>query len=236
MPVVGISCYVEPARWGAWDMPAALVPVWYLDLSHAAGADIVILPPEQDPAVLDRLDGLVLVGGADIDSQRYGQQPHATADTPRTSRDSSEFALYSYARERNMPFLGICRGLQVMAIAHGGSLIQDLPSVEGTVVHRERPGAFVTHSATLAPDTVISQIYGSEKIAVNSSHHQAVDSPGDLTVTGWAPDGTIEVCENTANSFCLGVQWHPEQPERREIDLPLVQAFVTAARRYSGVT
>lgn len=236
MPVVGISCYVEPARWDAWDMPAALVPKWYVDLLQAAGAQVVILPPEQDPAVLDRLDGLVLVGGADIDSTRYGQEPHATADSPRTARDSSEFALYGYARTRNIPVLGICRGLQIMAVAHGGSLIQDLPSIPDTGVHREQPGQFVQHGARFAPGSRVAEIFATTHFEVNSSHHQSVDSPGDLTVTGWAPNGTIEVCEFPDNSFCLGVQWHPEHPDRREKDLPLVRAFVEAARVYSGVT
>lgn len=236
MPVIGISCYVEPARWGSWDMPAALVPKWYVELLQTAGALVVILPPEQEPSVLDRLDGLVLVGGADVDSERYGQAPHSTADTPRTARDASEFALYEYARSRDIPFLGICRGLQVMAIAHGGTLIQDLPSIPDTGVHRDQPGQFVQHGARLAPNSRIAEIFDTTDIVVNSSHHQAVDSPGDLTVTGWATDGTIEVCENTANSFCIGVQWHPEHPDRRDRDLPLVRAFVEAARVYSGVT
>lgn len=217
-------------------MPAALVPSWYIDLFHEAGAQVVILPPEQDPSVLERLDGLVLIGGADIDSSRYGQNPHETADIPRTSRDTSEMALYKYAQERDIPFLGICRGLQVMAVAHGGSLIQDLPSVSGTVVHRERPGTFVNHAARFSPGSRIAEIFDQTEYEVNSSHHQAVDSPGSLTVTGWAPDGTIEVCENTENTFCIGVQWHPEHPDRRVKDLPLLRAFVNAARTYSGVT
>lgn len=236
MPVVGISCYVEPARWGAWNLPAALVPRWYVDLLQAAGAQVVILPPEQDPSVLDRLDGLVLVGGADIDSTRYDQDPHSTADTPRAERDSSEFALYEYARARNIPFLGICRGLQVMAVAHGGTLIQDLPSVSDTGLHRDLPGEFVQHGARFAPGSHIAEIFAATELVVNSSHHQSVDYPGDLTVTGWADDGTIEVCEHLDNTFCIGVQWHPEQPDRRENDLPLVRAFVEAARIYSGVT
>ena len=145
--VVGVSCYLEPARWGAWELPAALLPSWYLDLLHAAGATVVLLPPENDARALDRLDGLVLVGGADVDAARYGAAPHETADVPRTTRDDSELALYRRARELGMPVLGICRGLQVMAVAHGGSLLQNLPDVEGTIVHRERPGAFVEHEA-----------------------------------------------------------------------------------------
>ena len=231
MPVIGLSSYLEPARWGAWELPAALIPEWYLDLFGAAGATVVLLPPGFGPDALERLDGLAMAGGADIDATRYGQASHETADVPRTSRDASEIGLYLRARELGMPVLGICRGLQVMAVAHGGSLIQNLPDVPDTIVHRERPGTFVEHSATFAAGSRVADIYGSEAV-VNSSHHQAVDSAGDLTVSGRAADGTVEVCEDPSVDFCVGVQWHPEHPDRRTADLPLVQAFVAAAARY----
>lgn len=234
-PVIGVTCYLEPAQWGAWSLPAALLPQWYLELIREAGADVVLLPPENDAAsVIERVDGLVLVGGADIDARRYGAEPDATADDPRVARDASELELYRAARAKGIPVLGICRGLQIMAVAHGGSLIQNLPDVPGTLVHRERPGQFVDHTATFVPGSHLARVYGTEPVVVNSSHHQAVDSPGDLTVTGWADDGTIEGCEDASATFCVGVQWHPENPARRIDDLPLVQAFVAAA--YSGVT
>jgi putative glutamine amidotransferase len=231
-PVVGLTCYLEPAQWGAWALPAAVLPQWYLDLFNEAGADVVLLPPGSAASLVDRLDGLALVGGADIDARLYGAEPDATADVPRQSRDASELALYRAARERGLPVLGICRGLQVMAIAHGGTLIQNLPDVPGTAVHRERPGAFVDHSASFVPGSLAARIFGSGPVTVNSSHHQAVDDPGDLTVTGQADDGTIEACEDPTSIFCLGVQWHPEHPDRRSADLPLVSAFVDAASRF----
>ena len=231
-PVIGLSCYLEPARWGAWELPAALIPQWYTDLFQAAGAVVVLLPPGQEPDALARLDGLAMAGGADIDAARYGAEPHETADVPRTSRDASELALYRRARDLGMPVLGICRGLQVMAVAHGGSLIQNLPDVAGTIVHRERPGTFVEHDAVFAAGSLAARVYGTEPVVVNSSHHQAVDSAGDLLVSGRAADGTVEVCEDPSTAFCLGVQWHPEHPDRRDADLPLVQAFVAAAARY----
>ena len=228
-PVIGLSCYLEPARWGAWELPAALVPQWYVDLFHAAGADVVLLPPDNDVNALDRLDGLALVGGADLDARRYGADAHEAADAPRTSRDESELALYARARELSMPVLGICRGLQVMVVAHGGTLIQHLPDLPTATVHRERPGAFVDHGARFAEGTLAASILGADPVVVNSSHHQCVDSAGSLLVTGWADDGTIEACEDPSADFCLGVQWHPEQPERRPVDLPLVRGFVDAA-------
>ena len=190
---------------------------------------MVLLPPGQGPDALDRLDGLAMAGGADIDATQYGAEPHETADVPRVTRDASELALYRRARERDLPVLGICRGLQVMAVAHGGTLIQNLPDVSD-LVHRERPGQFVEHSAQFVPGTLAAGIYGTDPVVVNSSHHQAVDSPGSLVVSGLAPDGTIEACEDPEAAFCLGVQWHPEHPDRRAADLPLVRAFVVACR------
>lgn len=232
MPVIGLSCYLEPARWGAWELPAALIPQWYTDLFQAAGATVVLLPPGQEPDALDRLDGLAMAGGADIDATRYGAEAHETADVPRSSRDASELSLYRRARDLGLPVLGICRGLQVMAVAHGGTLTQHLPDVEGAIVHRERPGAFVEHEARFEPGSLAAAVYGTGPVVVNSSHHQAVDRAGSLTVTGRAPDGTVETCEDPTADFCLGLQWHPEHPDRRDADLPLVRAFVAAADRY----
>jgi putative glutamine amidotransferase len=131
-----------------------------------------------------------------------------------------------------MPVLGICRGLQVMAVAHGGTLVQNLPDDPTTLVHRERPGAFVDHGARFVAGSLAAAILGSGQFTVNSSHHQSVESAGTLTVTGWADDGTIEVCEDPSADFCLGLQWHPEHPDRRAADLPLVRAFVDAAARF----
>jgi putative glutamine amidotransferase len=226
-PVIGISCYVEPARWGAWDQPAALLPASYVDAITRAGGRAVLLPPDDtDTDVLDRVDALMLCGGPDVDARLYGAAPHPTADVPRESRDAGELALYRGARDRGLPFLGVCRGLQIMAVAHGGTLIQHLPEVEGTAVHREAPGTYTDHVATFADGTLVARILGAGAARVNSSHHQCVDDPGDLTVTGRAADGTIEVCENHAVAFSLGVQWHPEVLT----DPRLFDALVAAAR------
>lgn len=234
-PVIGLTCYLEPARWGAWDIEAALLPHWYVDLFQEAGARVVILPPDTgaDVDVLDRIDGLVIVGGADVNPAAYGELPHETSDQPRASRDTSEANLYRGARERRMPVLGICRGLQVMAVAHGGSLHQNLPDLS-SLVHRERPGQFVEHAAVFTHGSIIAESLGATDVTVNSSHHQAVRDPGDLIVTGLAPDGTIEVCEDPSMPFCLGVQWHPEHPDRRVADLGLISRFLDAARTHSA--
>lgn len=232
-PVIGLTCYLEPSQWGAWQVPAAVLHAWYLDAITVAGGRAILLPPDDagDVSVLDRIDALVLVGGADVDASRYGQVPHATADVPRTARDASELQLYRGARERDLPVLGICRGLQVMAVAHGGSLHQHVPEIS-TLVHREVPGTFTDHAARFEPGSLIATVMGGTQVVVNSSHHQAVADAGNLTVSGRAEDGTIEACEDDDGAFVLGVQWHPEHPDRRAVDGGIFRALVAAADRH----
>jgi putative glutamine amidotransferase len=228
-PVIGVSFYGERARWGAWDIDAVVLHRDYVRALEAVGAVVVVLPPAEDPTaaaeVVARLDGLVLAGGADVDPASYGADPDPTTDRPRTDRDATETALWRAARARDLPVLGICRGMQVMAVAEGGSLVQDLPAAGYGPTHRERPGAFTEHGAHFEPGSLVAAVLGTE-LVVNSSHHQAVADPGALTVTGWADDGTIETLEDPAAPFVLGVQWHPEMTEDRR----LFAALVTAAR------
>ena len=227
-PVVGLSTYLEPVSWGAWkDRPAAVVQMSYINQLQRAGAHVVLLPPDTAGVdALDRIDGLVLCGGADVDARLYNEVPHETADVPRESRDASEIALYKGAMERNLPVLGVCRGLQVMAVAEGGSLHQHLFDLVGDWKHRELPGTFEYHGARFTPGSKIAQIFGETDVIVNSSHHQAVKDPGRLTVTGWAEDDTVEVCEDLTKKFAVGVQWHPKVMD----DTRLFDAFVNACR------
>ncbi len=228
-PVVGLSTYFEPAQWGLWSIEAALVPRWYLDVFGEAGADILLMPPGTSTDALSRVDGLVIAGGADVDARLYGESAHETADAPRESRDATEVSLYREARERDLPFLGICRGAQIMAVAHGGALHQHLPEIT-ELEHKRAPLVFVEHAARLAPDSRISGIFDSDQITVNSFHHQSIKDAGDLTITGWAPDDTVEVVEVPEARFAVGVQWHPEHPDRRVVDRPLIDAFLEACR------
>ena len=133
--------------------------------------------------------------------------------------DAAIFAL-------GIPVFGICRGLQIMAVAHGGSLHQHLPDVVGNTLHRDAPGTFNDHGATFTPGSLIADLVGATEVTVNSSHHQAVDSPGDLTITGYAEDGTVEVCEDPSAEFVLGVQWHPEFSDDEKVSENLFRAFV----------
>jgi putative glutamine amidotransferase len=230
-PVIGISCYGEQARWGAWDVPAVVLHRAYVESLERAGAAVVVLPPVADTgsvaAAVSRLDAVVIAGGADIDPAYYSSTPHETTDKPRTDRDSTERAIYLAARERGLPVLGICRGMQMMAVVSGGSLIQDLPSAGYGTLHREHLGEFTEHKATFAPGSLAAQVLEGTSMVVNSSHHQAVADAGSLTVTGHAEDGTIEVVEDPSAPFVLGVQWHPEMTD----DLRLFAALVAAASR-----
>ena len=229
-PVIGLSTYVEPARWGAWEVPAALLHEWYVDAVRDAGGRPVLLPPDSnDDDVLDRIDGLILIGGADVGPANYGAEPHPTVDAPRVERDASELLLCRGARARDLPLLGICRGMQVMAIAHGGSLIQDLPDAGYGLVHREVPGSFTEHAVRFAPGSRIADIYGVPTLSTNSSHHQGIADPGSLVPTGWTQDGLVEVLEAPESRFAVGVQWHPEHPDRRNLELPLFRALIAAA-------
>jgi putative glutamine amidotransferase len=234
-PVIGVSCYGERAAWGAWDVDAVVLHRAYVEALESTGAAVVLVPPVTDEpsidAVVARLDGLVLAGGADINPADYGDEPHATTDRPRLDRDRTERRLYRAARDEGVPVLGICRGMQVMAVESGGRLLQDLPDAGYGLTHRERPGTFSRHGARFAPDSLVSRILDTTSTTVNSSHHQAVADPGSLRVTGHAADGTIEVLEDPDAAFVLGVQWHPEMTDDRRLFAALVAAAKHAAAR-----
>lgn len=213
-PVIGISTYSEQAKWGAWDTRALLLPRRYADQVAAAGGIPVLLPPfpgiEQ---AARRLDGLVLAGGGDIDPAEFGAQPHPRTGGVRPDRDAAEFALVAAALSSGLPLLGICRGLQVLNVAMGGSLWQDLNvQVEGTLVHKHK-GAYdeVAHSLDIEHGSRLHDAARADRIEVNSRHHQGVhDVAPALTVTARAPDGVAEALEDPARPFLVAVQCHPE--------------------------
>lgn len=229
-PVVGITTYVEPARWGSWDRDAALLPHSYVAAVVAAGGVPVLLPPVPDGAgaAIGILDGLLVSGGADVDPARYGQKPHATTDRPRTDRDSWEADLLRLALDRRLPVLAVCRGLQVLNVALGGTLHQHLPEVCGHDGHRPVPGTYGSSEVTLEAGTRIAGIIGHVAV-VPCHHHQAVDRVADgLLVSGRAADGTVEAMELAdPDRWVVAVQWHPEDGT----DPRLAEAFVAEARR-----
>ena len=226
-PVIGISAYSEQARWGVWDMRAVLVPEGYVKHVEAAGGLPVLLPPSSGihPELLDLLDGLILAGGADLDPALYGERPHTETVGLRPDRDAAEQALVTGAMKRDLPTLGICRGMQLLAVAHGGRLEQHLPDVVGHQLHRPAAGVFGEHPVRLSPGSVVHRALG-ESSVVKSYHHQGVADAGSLVVTGWADDDTIEVVEVPGQRFAVGVLWHPEAGP----DPALFEALMAATR------
>ena len=225
-PVVGITSYVEQARWGGWDVPAVVLPFRYVERVEAAGATAVVLPPTatSDAEVLDRLDAVVFAGGADLDPALYDQAAHEQTTGLRPERDAAEVPLMRAALDRDLPLLGICRGMQILSVVSGGALEQHLPDVVGHEGHRPEPGVYGKHGVRLAPGSLAHRLLGDE-VSVPSYHHQGLASAGSLTVTGWADDESPEVVEDPTRRFALGVLWHPEAGD----DLRLFEALVGAA-------
>ena len=213
-PVIGVCAAVERARWSVWDDEAVLLPRGYVDAVQRAGGLALLVPPDEHPEeVLELLDGVILAGGAD-----YGERP---------GRDAFEIALGLAAMERDVPLLGVCRGMQLMNLARGGTLIEHLPDVLGHEDHRAVPGAFGDHDVRLAPGSLAARAAGATSHPTKSHHHQGVDRIGEgLDVTGWATvDDLVEAIEDPTRRFALGVQWHPEASGAQEI-----AALVQAAR------
>jgi putative glutamine amidotransferase len=209
----------------------------YVESVVRAGGDPVVLETTDDPiTTLGTVDGLLLTGGADVDPARYGQPLHPTTEVD-AARDTFEIPLSQRALARKMPLLAICRGVQVLNVSAGGSLVQDIPTlVETTLNHSlQQPKDAIAHEVAVAPGSRLATALGpSPKQAarsVNSRHHQSVGSVAPaFVVSAVAPDGVIEAIEDPAAPFCVGVQWHPENFWRTGEFAPLFEAFVQAAR------
>lgn len=230
--MIGISTYLEPSSWGHWsDVPAALIPHHYVEKVERAGGVAVLIPPRLDAdsdwanAVLGRLDGLILAGGVDVEPARYGQDPHPSVQASRQDRDAAELSLATASAELDLPVLGICRGMQVMAVAAGGTVEQHVPDRVGHNGHAPAPATYGSHRVRIQPGSRLGELLGTE-VDVPSYHHQSVaDHPG-YRPTAWDPDdGTLEGMEDSSARFRLAVQWHPEVSD----DIRLFQALVTAA-------
>jgi len=226
-PLIGITSYVEQARWGVWDTAAALVPYAYVQQVADAGGRAVLIPPASGPEeVMAVLDGLLLAGGADVDPGRYGQPAHPQTAGLRPERDSGELELLDAALAADMPVLGVCRGMQLMTVAAGGHLHQHLPELVGHDDHRPAAGVYGEHPVRVERASRLGSILG-ERVHVRSYHHQGVVDAGKLTVVGWAEDGTIEAVEDPSRAFAIGVLWHPEVGQ----DPRLFDALVDATHR-----
>ena len=229
-PIIGITAFVEQARWGPWDQRVVLLPHAYVEQVHAVGARAVVLPPGAEGAaeLVDRLDGLILSGGGDIDPRLYGEAPHPETGGVREERDASELALLREALARDLPVLGICRGMELLVVASGGRLHQHLPDVVGHHGHRPAMAVVGMHDVRVEPGSRLAAVVG-ERLTVPSSHHQGVADPGALTPVAWAPDGTVEAVEAVDRPFVVGVLWHPEvAPDPRLFAAMTAAAAVTA--------
>jgi anthranilate synthase component 2/putative glutamine amidotransferase len=230
-PLIGITTYREQARWGFWDVPAVLLPASYADAVADAGGEPVLLPTGAVSAeTVGRLDGLVLAGGADVDPARYEQEagPHTTATRPE--RDASEIALLEAALSRDLPLLAICRGMQLLDVVLGGTLIQHVPDIPGAVSHQLGLGLFAEREVRTDPDSAVGALLG-PVVTVNCHHHQALDRLAPrMTASAWAEDGLVEAVEVAGHRFCLGVQWHPEAGDDRRLFAALVGAARSTAR------
>jgi putative glutamine amidotransferase len=229
-PVIGLSTYRERAEWGVWSTTADILHAQYADALLAAGGVPVLLPPASGSdlvaqEIVTRLDGLVITGGADVGPHRYGQDPDAHTVTWREDRDTWELALLRAADEAGLPTLGVCRGMQLMAVAAGGSLHQHTPDLVGHEEHNPGADVFGDTWVSTATGSTIRELVG-DSVRVGCHHHQTVESHPGFEPTAWADDGSLEAMELPGERFCLAVQWHPEVGD----DARLFEALVAAAR------
>ena len=227
-PVIGLTAYCEQARWSHWHKPAVLLPVNYAEQVAAAGGIPVLLPPLSGiAAAVGRLDGVLLTGGGDIDPGLYGAQPDPATSRVSQARDASELEVLGAATAAGKPVLGVCRGMQLVNVARGGTLCQHLQNDAG---HTPAPGTFGSHPVRVAPGSRLAGILGANGTGVDvpTAHHQAIDRLGDgLVASAWAEDGVVEAVERTdaCGPFFVAVQWHPEAGA----DPRLIKALVAAA-------
>jgi putative glutamine amidotransferase len=235
LATIGICAAVERVRRDPWDEVVAMIQLTYPGEVQRAGGMALVLPPDEaavdapDP-FLDRVDGLLLAGGADVDPAMYGAPPQPETGPTTPERDRFEVALVRRALDRSMPVLGVCRGMEIMNVAMGGTLVQHLDQTDR---HRHTPGAFGEHEVRLEPGSLAARSAGGERMTVKSHHHQGIDELGEgLTASGWSvPDDIVEAIEiREHHPFLLGVLWHPEEDERSRV----VAALVEAARAEVG--
>jgi putative glutamine amidotransferase len=228
--VIGVGGIPMQCQFGdVWDVPVVMLHRTYLDAIGRGGAISVILSPtnvlaENADTALDLIDGLILAGGTDVDPALYGQQPQPKLGQVDSARDHCELALATAALARNLPILGICRGMELLNVSAGGTLIQHLPDTLGHDTHLRSVGTFERHVIDVAEDTITARLVGNPSRTVMSHHHQAIDKLGsDVTATAWDADRqVVEAIELTCSRLVVGVQWHPEEDPQSN----LIERFI----------
>lgn len=235
-PVIGLTTYREQATWGVWSLRADVLHAEYADAVVAAGGVPVLLPPASSTdataqVVVLRIDGLVVCGGADVDPTLYGEPPHPRTAGWREDRDAWERALILAADQAGLPTLGVCRGMQLLAVAGGGTLEQHTPDVVGHEEHSPGGPAYGTIAVRTGAGSRVNAALGDDT-RVSCHHHQSVHEHPGFEPTAWASDGTLEAMERPGPRFCVGVQWHPEVGR----DHHLFEALVAAAAEHAERT
>ncbi|GAB3766708.1 putative glutamine amidotransferase [Nocardioides ginsengisegetis] len=232
LPVIGLTTYREDASWGVWHQSADLLPAQYARAVEATGGVPLLLPPVATPdaaaAVVARLDGLVISGGADVDPERYGAPPHPRTAGWRPDRDAWETALLDAADAAGLPVLGVCRGMQLMAVHAGGELDQHTPDLVDHEEHSPGGDVFGTIPVATVPGSRVAGLVGTT-LDVSCHHHQSVRSHPGFTASAHAADGTLEAMEAPGDRFCVAVQWHPET----SADVGLLAGLLEAATAHA---
>ena len=233
-PVIGLCAAIEDVSYRVWNEAAAMLPRAYVAAVQRAGGLALLLPPddalaERPDDALDLIDGLLLAGGSDIDPLTYGASAHPSVRETDPARDRFEVAIAHRALARDLPLLGICRGMELLNVATGGTLVQHLPDVLGSDRHRREAGVFSRHEVALEPGSLAERAVGGERTEVSSQHHQAAGELGEGIVASGrsVEDELAEAIELPDRRFALGVLWHPEVDERSRV----IAAFVEVAGR-----
>jgi putative glutamine amidotransferase len=229
VPLIGVTTYRQEAAWGSWRQSADLLPSQYAIAVERAGGAPLLLPPHGKPeaaakAVIARLDGLIISGGADIDPSRYGEKPGPHTVDWRPDRDAWELALLDAADTASLPVLGICRGMQMLAVHAGGALVQHVPDLVGHEQHNPGGDQYSPRSVTVDPASRLATLVGTSG-TVQCHHHQAVREHPGFTAAAWGEDGLLEAMEVPGDRFVVAVQWHPEVVD----DAGLFAGLVAAA-------
>jgi len=233
-PLIAVGGYRLPVgRVSGWDVSAIAIPEYYLDAVRRGGGTPVIVSGPEGNGLIDSFDALLLVGGGDVEPERYGAQPHPEVYGTDPRRDEFELDLVRKAIDGERPLLAICRGIQVVNVALGGTLTQHLADIPGSIPHGFPTGQspWVEHELKVSESSRIAEATGKVAFTARAAHHQAVDRLGEgLTAIAWTSDGVVEGVESS-NGWVVGVQWHPERTaDKDETQQAIFDAFVGAAQ------